>query len=880
MMRQYQKLKAQYEDALLFFRLGDFYELFAEDARIAARELEITLTSRNRGEPNEVPLCGVPCHSAEPYIARLVGRGYKVAVCEQTEDPSQAKGLVAREVVRVVTPGLQAAGDQLQPTENNYLAALAPGSHQDYGLAALDLSTGEFRVTQLDSWVEVQSELLSLDPKELLLPASKLGEETAAQLPPSLEQCRLEWSEPDHWQPHQTQACIKHFFACSQLEGFGCAHLPLAQSAAGAVLAYVEATQKGNAGHITSLQTYFSQDSLLLDATTRRNLELVSTLYEGKRRGSLLDTLDHTMTAMGARRLRHWIQHPLIDKDTIVQRQQGVAELQQQLAVRQQVRESLDAIYDLERLTGKIVMGTAHAKDLRALHQSLAPLPQLKEILYDCHSACLQDLAQKLDSLADVAARIDATLVTEPPFVLREGGLIRSGWDEQVDELRSIQSQGKDVIAGLEQEERQKTGISNLKVRFNKVFGYYIEVTRAQAHKVPEEYRRKQTLANAERYITEALKEYESKVLGAEERLVQLEYDLFVALRQDVAAHKARLQTTAALVAELDALQSLAEIAYQGGYVQPQMAADGVVEIVEGRHPVVERMDLGTPFVPNDLKLDTEENQVLLLTGPNMAGKSTYMRQCALLVLMAQMGGLIPATRARIGIVDRIFTRVGASDVLAKGQSTFMVEMSETAYILRHATCRSLVILDEIGRGTSTYDGLSLAWAVAEYLHDTPAAAAKTLFATHYHELTQLALTRSRMQNYNVLVKEHQGQVVFLHRIQPGASNHSYGIEVARLAGLPQTVLNRAQQILGYLEDGRLPPECGHYQDGDTSPEQQPDDGQPHDSKQDAAEGQPALFSWQEEFLRQRLQTVDIDHITPMEALNLLHELKASVSEC
>lgn len=865
MMRQYLEIKSQVPDAILFFRLGDFYEMFLEDAVTASRVLDITLTSRNKGSADEVPLCGIPYHSCQPYINRLVENGFKVAICEQVEDPKQAKGIVRREIVRVVSPGLVIDTDTLQPKENNYLMALASGGSGRFGVALLDITTGEFRVTEVSSLEGVRSELASLQPREVLLVDDSEGEALRRQLALVLAD-RMVNSVPD-WavEPDRASSLIREFFQSASLEPFGCAKLPGAIRAAGAILHCLGETQRGSLEHIRVLATYHVQDFMVLDDATRRNLELTATIHDGSRKGSLLGVLDRSVTAMGGRKLRQWINQPLVDVPRIVARQQAVVELVTESLLRDDLRADLNGVYDLERLAGKIAMAHANAKDLVALRVSLERLPPLLQRLESLHSPLLEELRSGLDPLQDLVTLIAEGIVDDPPFVLREGGLIRSGFHAELDELRGISREGKGWIAKLEQQEKERTGIATLKVRFNKVFGYYIEVSRGQLSRVPDEYERKQTLANAERYSVPALKEYEAKVLGAEDRMVELEYKLFQEIRQQVAQQGRRIQLTAGSLATLDVLLALADLAHARNYVCPEIDDSGDLLITEGRHPVIETLSLSERFVANDVELDTRENQLLIITGPNMAGKSTFMRQVALITLMAQMGSLVPARQARIGVVDRIFTRVGASDNLARGQSTFMVEMTETANILNHATPRSLIILDEIGRGTSTFDGVSIAWAVAEYLHDHAPVAAKTLFATHYHELTDLALTRGRVKNFNIAVKEWNEQIVFLRKIVRGGASHSYGIQVARLAGLPEAVIARAKEVLKNLEAGEFEGE-----------------GQPRlarSRKSVAAKPTPqlSLFAPGPDLLRARLEEIDVSVLTPLEALNLLDSLKKLV---
>ena len=864
LMRQYLEIKGEYQDAILFFRLGDFYEMFMEDAVLAARILGITLTSRNKGDKNAIPLCGIPYHSSQGYIAKLIQAGHKVAICEQVEDPKTAKGIVKRQVVRVVTPGLVTDTSTLDPKENNYLLAVAQ-HNGSYGVAHIDITTGEFRVTQLDALTQLESELGSLAPSEVLICDTDEGHGLLQQLEASLVDtlCNFvpEWvCDTDY---AAEQLCT--FFGVSGLQSFGCHELPAAQLAASSVLYYLKKTQKEELRHIRSLQTYHANNFMVLDETTRRNLELTVTLQDGKKHGSLLGVLDRTVTAMGGRTLRHWIQYPLIDLQEILRRQEAIAELVDESLLRLDLIEVLDGVYDLERLNSKIAMASANAKDLVALRASLEKLPQVDELLGSFSSAYLKNLRDRIDLLPELVSQLEQAIVEDPPFVIRDGGIIKDGFDHDLDELRLISREGKGWIARLEQQEREKTGIPSLKVKYNKVFGYFIEITQRNLDRVPEDYQRKQTLSNAERFITPTLKDYEAKVLGAEERMVELEYNLFQQVRLQAAAEGPRVQQSAEALAALDALLSLADLAHERNYVRPKIDDSGVIKISGGRHPVVERMPLKEAFVPNDVELDMDNNQLLIITGPNMAGKSTFMRQVALISLLAQLGSFVPADQAQLGVVDRIFTRVGASDNLAKGESTFMVEMNETANILRHATRKSLIILDEIGRGTSTFDGVSIAWAVAEYLHDNQEVAGKTLFATHYHELTDLALTRERIKNYNVAVKEWNDQIIFLRKIIAGSASRSYGIQVGRLAGLPDQVISRAKEILHNLEAGE------YIQSG--QPRLGASKNQPQ--RQQLPVAQLSLFDQDAEVqVRTRLQQLDISTITPLEALTLLDEFK------
>ncbi len=861
-MRQFLEIKSHYQDAILFFRLGDFYEMFMDDAVTASRVLGITLTSRNKGDKDAIPLCGIPYHSSQGYIAKLVSNGYKVAICEQVEDPKTSKGIVKREVVKVVTPGLVTDTDTLEPKENNYLLALVGDPEAGYGLAHIDITTGEFRVTHLDNMEKVASELASLQPREILLPVEIEGD--------NLQQIFLRYLDGmmvnrlNDWEFESDRAIetLCSFFNCTSLQAFGCQDLPQSIRAAGGLLSYLQRTQMDDLRHIRSLNTYHTRDHMVLDESTRRNLELTATLQGGRKKGSLLGVLDRTLTAMGGRLLRQWIHYPLIDKEQIIRRQDALQELLDDSIGRIDLGAVLDGVYDLERLNGKISMASANAKDIVALRDSLQRLPQIDDLLQDRKSDLLQSLRNNIDLLPELVDEISRGIVDNPPFVLRDGGIIRDGYNAELDELRSISREGKGWIARLEQQEKERTGISAMKVKYNRVFGYFLEVPRRFSDQMPEDYQRKQTLANVERFITPALKEYESKVLGAEERMAELEYYLFQQIRKSTAEQGAQIQQTADALAQLDALLSLTDLAHDRQYVRPQIDDSDLLLIEGGRHPVVEQMILQEPFVPNDVCLDLHENQLLIITGPNMAGKSTFMRQVALITLMAQMGGFVPADKARIGVVDRIFTRVGASDNLAKGESTFMVEMNETANILRHATSKSLIILDEIGRGTSTFDGVSIAWSVAEYLHDNEEVAAKTLFATHYHELTDLCLTRNRIKNFNVAVKEWNDQIIFLRKIVAGGASRSYGIQVGRLAGLPQPVIVRAKEILHNLE-------AGEFTSG-----QQPRIGRGKGQPATKASDQLALFATDDDPVRDRLSTLDISRTTPLEALGLLDELK------
>ena len=769
-------------------------------------------------------------------------------------------------MVRVVTPGLNTDTESLNPKENNFLMSIANGSGERCGAAWLDLTTGEFQVAEFLTTERVRSEIASVRPGEILLPEGEEGNGLQRKFS-FLTQDRVISTLPDWvFERKNAEKTILDYFSCGSLDAFGCTRLPDAVRAAGAVLHYLQETQKETLAHIRPPRTVQSGDHMVLDDATRRNLELVSTIQGGSRRGSLLGELDRTQTAMGGRKLFKWINYPLIDKDTIRCRQEAVAELVNNFSLRTEIRSRLEGVSDLERLNAKISFGSANARDITALKISLEKIPGIRELVSGCEVTTLKKMAATIDPLQDICELIQKSIADNPPFVLREGGMIREGFHQEIDELRQISRDGKGWITRLEKEERERTGISSLKIRFNKVFGYYIEVTRSNLQQVPEDYHRKQTLANAERFITPALKEYEEKVLRADERIVELEYEVFQEIRSQIAVQGVRIQTTADTLAMLDVLSALADTAHERSYVCPEVHAGDELLIREGRHPVIENMSLGERFVPNDVEMDARENQILIITGPNMAGKSTFMRQVALIVLMAQIGSFVPAKEARIGVVDRIFTRVGASDNLARGQSTFMVEMTETAHILNHATAKSLIILDEIGRGTSTFDGISIAWSVVEFLHESREVAAKTLFATHYHELTDLALTCERVQNFNIAVKEWDDQIIFLRRIVKGGTSHSYGIQVARLAGLPSAVIDRAKEVLTNLEAGELTRE-----------------GEPKLARSRSKKGpkasstQLALFTAEENELRNKLEDIDISVLTPLEALNLLDELKKMV---
>lgn len=866
MMRQYLEIKAEHPDAILFFRLGDFYEMFLEDAVTASKILDITLTSRNKNsDGTDVPMCGIPYHSAAPYLAKLVEAGQKVAICEQVEDPKTVKGIVKRKVVRVVTPGLVMDGDTLTPKENNYLLSLFSLSGEVWGLSTLDITTGEFRVTELKGRESLIAEIVCINPREILLSEELRESPLLSGLAHAVDGASLSYLAEWVYDPDYAKRLFTSQFGVQSPDSLGCGKLKEGFLAACAVLHYLQETQKSAVGHITGITPYTTSEFLVLDESTRRNLELTATLSENRKKGSLLGLLDRTVTAMGGRKVKHWINYPLVSIEKINERLDGVAELLKSQGQRCEILSQLSGVHDLERLNGRISLASAGAKDLVALKESLLRLPALLAALNGSESALLQQIYRDTDPLQDVVDLILCGIVENPPFLLRDGGIIADGYNPELDDLRSISREGKGFIARLEAQEKSRTGISSLKIRYNKVFGYYIEVTKSNLSGIPEHYVRKQTLANAERYITEELKEYEDKVLNAEDRISDLEYSLFQDIRESVAAQGVRIARTADKLAILDVLVGLADLAHEQGYCRPVVNDGDTIEILEGRHPVVEASSLSERFVPNDVLLDTTDNQLIIITGPNMAGKSTFMRQVALITHMAQIGSFVPAAKATVGIVDRIFTRVGASDNLARGQSTFMVEMMEAAHILRNATSRSLIILDEIGRGTSTFDGVSIAWAVAEYLHDTDSCAAKTLFATHYHELTELAVTRKRIKNFNIAVREWNDQIIFLRKIVEGSSSHSYGIQVARLAGLPHEIIERAKEILINLEKGE-------YVEGGV-----PRIARGKRQAIPAASPQLQLFAEPEDALRKRLAGIAISSLTPLEALNILDQLKRMV---
>ncbi len=870
LMRQYHNIKRQYPDAILFFRMGDFYETFYEDAKIASRVLGIALTSRDKNSGEPIPLAGVPHHAADSYLTKFIKAGYKVAICEQVEDPKKAKGLVKRDVIRVITPGTVIEPNILDKKSNNYLASISR-MNDCYGFAHVDLSTGEFSVTELETANKLMAEVERVHPAECLV--SERFEEESKVVKSIVETVNPAINHVPGWvfSPDAARSeLIEHFHTLS-LDGFGCENMPSAISAAGALIYYLKDTQKQEVEHIKSLSTYSLEDHMILDADTQRNLELMRALRDGSTKGTLLEVLDETLTPMGGRRLRHDMLRPLLDVKQIQARLDAIAEFHSRIVFQDEFREILKDMHDMERLIARISLGTANARDMLALRSSLRLLPLIKEKLNNCEATLLCVLNEEMEDISDVASLIERSIYEDPPLTLTEGNIIKDGYNAELDELRGVSSSGKEWIAKLQETERRRTKISSLKIGYNDAFGYYIEVTKSNLHLVPEDYIRKQTLVNSERFITPDLKEYESRVLNAQERIQELEYELFCQIREQVAESTQRIQKAASIVAMLDVLSALAHVASKCNYVKPSVNDSDEIIIKDGRHPVVERYTVGEGFVPNDLFIDCDEHQMIIITGPNMSGKSTYLRQVALIALMAQMGSFVPASEASIGIVDRIFTRVGASDNLVMGRSTFLVEMNETANILNNANRRSLLILDEIGRGTSTYDGLSIAWAVAEHILDKTKLGARTLFATHYHELIQLGDTHFGAKNYNVAVREWNDQVVFLRKIVEGGTDQSYGIHVAQLAGLPNEVIDRAREILEALEKNG-----SKTDDEKTDVLEQP---QPvaHKVSPETKYHPPtqlSLFGSRADDIVDELNGLDITNMTPIQALNKLQELK------
>ncbi|VAW38752.1 DNA mismatch repair protein MutS [hydrothermal vent metagenome] len=875
-MRQFLDIKAEHPDALLFFRMGDFYEMFFEDARVASDLLGIALTSRDKEK--KIPMCGVPFHAAMGYCRKLVKEGYKVAICDQMEDAAEAKGVVRRAVTSIITPGTALDAELLDSRANNYIAALSFG-HGKGGLACMDITTGEFRVTEGEGPSTLIEELERLAPSELVTTErclEELRQATGDALLPVKNISII--ADYDLQQKVARERLLKHFDVLS-LDGFGLAALTEGVRAAGALLNYVKETQKAELSHIRQCTPYYGNKYLTLDHHTRRNLEIIENTRSLERKGSLLGHLDKTLTPMGARRLRSWLIRPLLKVDEITARHGGVEELVKDRLLVSSLTSALSGVSDIERITGRVSVGIAGPRELISLKDSLFQVAPLKKTLRNLDSTLIKGLSDSLDEVAEVTALIENALREDPPHTTREGGFIKEGYNLELDELRGTAGLGKDWLKDLELKERKRTGIHTLKVKYNKVFGYYIEVSRAKSSEVPDEYIRKQTLVNAERFITPELKEWEVRLLSAEDKARALELALYAGVLTEVRLQTERLQATADIIATLDALLSFAVVSAGMDYVRPTINDGDRIEIKEGRHPVIEKASR-EPFTPNDLLIDCKTSQIILLTGPNMAGKSTYIRQVALIVLMAQAGCFVPAAKATIGVVDRIFTRVGASDDISRGQSTFMVEMAETANILNNATAKSLIILDEIGRGTSTFDGLSIAWAVVEYLHDRPGAATKTLFATHYHELTELSLTKERVKNYNMTVKEFDDRIIFLRKIVPGGASSSYGIQVGRLAGLPEEVITRAKEVLANLESGELNetglPRIAGSRKGPSTGSEQPLPG----LYPSGARIQPqAARGPQPDKVRDALRATDIDSLTPLEALNVLGRIKEMIKD-
>lgn len=875
MMQQYMDIKNQYKDCILFYRLGDFYEMFFEDATTCAKELEITLTGKNCGLEERAPMCGVPYHSSEGYLSKLISKGYKVAICEQVEDPKTAKGLVKRDVIRIVTPGTNLNTQSLDETKNNYLMCVIYTTNA-YGVSIIDVTTGDFYVTEVDSDKKLLDEINKFCPSEIICNESFYV--SGLDLEDLRSRLGIVVSSMESWYYDET-SCIhllqKHFHT-STLDGLGMKDYSIGVIAAGAVLQYLYDTQKTSLDHISHIVPYSTSKFMILDSSTRRNLELVETLREKQKRGSLLWVLDKTKTAMGARLLRSYIEQPLIDIEEINERLNAVEEFNENVITREEIREYLNPIYDLERLISKVVYKTANPRDLIAFSNSLAMLPPIKTMLEEMQSTLMQKIYHNMDPLTELTELIQSSIAEEPPISVREGNIIKDGFHEEIDKLRKAKTEGKTWIAQLEEKEREQTGIKNLKVKYNKVFGYYLEVTNSYKELVPETWTRKQTLANAERYITPELKELEDMILGAEDKLYALEYDLFCNVRDQIAAEITRIQQTAKAIAVIDVFASFAVVAEQQHFVKPSINSKGIINIKEGRHPVVEKMMNNDLFVANDTYLDNKNNRVSIITGPNMAGKSTYMRQTALIVLMAQIGCYVPAKEASIGIVDRIFTRVGASDDLASGQSTFMVEMTEVANILRNATSNSLLILDEIGRGTSTFDGLSIAWAVVEHISNTKLIGAKTLFATHYHELTELEGRLDGVNNYCIAVKEQGDDIVFLRKIIKGGADKSYGIQVAKLAGVPDSVLRRAKEIVNELSDHDITSKAKGLMDSKNQKDAEENvqlsffdlSG---DTEKEKPKGKSRKKAME---LMDKIAGLDLSRMTPIDALNALYSLQ------
>lgn len=870
MMKQYMETKSQYPDCILFYRLGDFYEMFFDDALTASRELEITLTGKNCGQEERAPMCGVPYHAVESYLNKLVSKGYKVAICEQLEDPKTAKGIVKRDVVRIVTPGTNLDTQALDETRNNYIMCIVYIADR-YGVSVSDITTGDYFVTEIPDSAKLMDEIYRFSPSEII--CNEAFYMSGMDLDGMKDRLGITIYSLDSWYFDDEvcrQKLLEHF-KVSSFAGLGLADYDCGIISAGALLQYLLETQKNSLSNLTHITPYAAGKYMMLDSSTRRNLELCETLREKQKRGSLLWVLDKTKTAMGARTLRKYVEQPLIDKNEIEKRLDAVAELKDTAISREEIREYLSPVYDLERLITRIAYGTANPRDLTAFRSSLEMLPHIRYILEEMQSELLKNIHDDMDPLEDLCTLVKEAIREEPPIAMKEGNIIRDGYSEEVDKLRRAKSDGKEWLAKLENDEREKTGIKNLRIKYNKVFGYYLEVTNSYKDMVPDYYTRKQTLANAERYITPELKELEDMILGAEDKLYALEYEIYSQVRDTIAGEIERIQKTAKAVAALDAFASLAVVAERNNYTRPKINEKGVIDIKEGRHPVVERMIPNDMFIANDTYLDDKKHRISIITGPNMAGKSTYMRQTALIALMAQIGSFVPAKSANIGLSDRIFTRVGASDDLASGQSTFMVEMTEVANILRNATSKSLLILDEIGRGTSTFDGLSIAWAVVEYISDSRLLGAKTLFATHYHELTELEGKISNVNNYCIAVKEKGDDIVFLRKIVKGGADKSYGIQVAKLAGVPDLVIQRAKEIVEELSDEDVTAKVSEI-----AVRERNEKKKPKVKKYDEVDiAQMSLFDTvKDDDVLEELKNLDVGNMTPIDALNTIYRLQ------
>lgn len=874
MMQHYLKTKEEYKDCILFYRLGDFYEMFFDDALVVSKELELTLTGKDCGQAERAPMCGIPFHAAETYLNRLVANGHKVAICEQVEDPKQAKGIVKREVIRIVTPGTNLNTQALDETKNNYLMSIVYLGEK-IGVSIADFSTGDYFVTELSSGSELIDEINKFVPSEII--TNEYFSMSGIDLTSVNDKLGITMSTLDSWY-FDEDTCIKKLlthFKVGVLDGLGLKDYTAGTIAAGALLLYLYEMQKGSVDHITSIVPYTTGKYMLIDSSSRRNLELVETMREKQKKGSLLWVLDKTKTAMGARALRSMIEQPLINKEDILKRQAGIEECNNRAIDREEIREYLNPVYDLERIMTKISCKSANPRDLIAFRNSLEMLPHIKKLIGTMRSDLFADCFANLDDLADIYSLISSAIVEEPPITIREAGIIKEGFSKEADELRRAKTEGKEWLAQLEAREKEATGIKNLKVKYNKVFGYYLEVTNSFKDLVPADWVRKQTLTNAERYTTDELKKLEDVILGAEDKLCSLEYDLFNEVRDSIAAEVRRIKSTARAIAEIDVYTALSVVAQQYNYVKPAINEKGIIDIKNGRHPVVEKMIRNDMFVANNTYLDNAKNRISIITGPNMAGKSTYMRQTALIVLMAQIGSFVPAQEANIGIVDRIFTRVGASDDLASGQSTFMVEMTEVANILRNATPKSLLILDEIGRGTSTFDGLSIAWAVVEYIANTKLLGAKTLFATHYHELTELEGTLDGVNNYCIAVKENGDDIVFLRKIIKGGADKSYGIQVAKLAGVPDTVIERAKELVADLSDADISLKARDIAQYSKKQEKLVNSYKKVD---DLDVKQMSLFDTvNNDDIIEDIKALDISNMTPIDALNTLYKLQGRV---